>query len=151
MPELLPYKHADYPAMLELTRESIVTTGRRGAAEEFDEELFKGMIGDEQASTLVMWDCEALAGFVTFSPDEEHLFINWLVLRPDYRNRGFASMLLDEVGRAAAQRGLRLLRICLQESNHPAITVCEAAGFQRVALEPMGWVMEKPVVPERGD
>ncbi len=39
----------------------------------------------------------------------------------------------------------------LNISHAAAIVLCEAAGFRRLAHEPMGWVMEKRVVPERAD
>jgi ribosomal protein S18 acetylase RimI-like enzyme len=151
MPDLLPLKKDDYPAILELTRESMEPILLEGLGFHFNEDLFREMIGDEETTTLVMWDEDAMVGYVTFYPREDHLFINWLVVRPDYRNRGFATMLLDEAGRAAAGLDLRALRICLQDNNTPAIALCEAAGFRRIVHDPMGWVMEKPVIAERGD
>ncbi len=151
MPELLPLKEDDYPALLELTRASMEPILRESLGLEFNAALFRDMIGDGESTTLVMWDGDAIVGYVTYYPCGDHLFVNWLVVHPDYRDRRFATMLLDEAGRAAAQRNLRSLRICLQENNRPAIALCEAAGFRRISLAPAGWVMEKPVVPERGD
>ncbi|UCH32958.1 MAG: GNAT family N-acetyltransferase [Armatimonadota bacterium] len=151
MPELLPLKDDDYPAILTLTRESMDPILRDALGVEFNEDLFRDMLADEETTTLVMHDGDAIAAYVSFYPREDHVFVNWLVVHPTYRNRGFATMLLDEVGRVAAQRNVRLLRICLQENNQPAIALCQAAGFERLAVSPMGWVMEKPVVPERGD
>lgn len=151
MPNLVPLKDEDYPAIIALTRDSMGPILREALDLEFNEELFREMLADTDTTTLVMRDGEAVVGYVAFYPAEDHMFINWLVVHPSHRNRGFASMLLDEAGRAAAQRGMRGLRICLQENNRPAIALCEAAGFQRVSLQPMGWIMEKTVVPERGD
>jgi ribosomal protein S18 acetylase RimI-like enzyme len=151
MPDLLPLSERDYPAILTLTRESMAPVLREALDLEFNEELFREMLADEDTTTLVIRDGDSLAGYVTFYPADDSLFINWLVVHPDYRNRGFATMLLDEAGRAAAQLGLRGLRICLQENNKPAIALCEANGFHRMALEPTGWIMEKLVIPERGD
>ena len=151
MPDLLPLTDADYPAILVITRESMEPILRDALDVEFNEELFREMLADAETTTLVMHDGDALAGYVAFYPREDHLFVNWLVVHPDYRNRGLATMLLDEAGRVAAQRNLRALRICLQENNRAAIALCEATGFRRVELDPMGWIMEKPVVPERGD
>jgi len=151
MPDLLPLKEDDYPAILELTRKSTEPMLREAQGIELNEDLFKHMIGDEETTTLVLWDGETMAGYVAFYPQADHVFINWLVIHPDYRNRGFATMLLDEVGRIAARNDLRSLRICLQQNNATAIALCEANGFQRLSLEPMGWVMAKTVVPERGD
>jgi len=151
MPDLVPLSESDYPAILTLTRESMAPLLREALDIEFNEDLFREMLADKDTTTLVIRDGDSLGGYVAFYPAEDHLFINWLVVHPDYRNRGFATMLLDEAGRAATQRGLRALRICLQENNKPAITLCEANGFRRVTLEPMGWIMEKAVTLERGD
>jgi len=151
MADLQPLREDDYPAILDLTRQSMGPILREAPEIDFSEDLFRDMLSDDETTTLVMRDGNSLAGYVAFYPAEDHMFINWLVVHPAYRNRGFAAMLLDEVGRVASQRGLRALRSCLQESNKPAITLCEAAGFQRVSLEPMGWVMEKQVVAERAD
>lgn len=151
MPVLLPLKANDYRAILELTRESMEPGGGEPGDFQFSEDLFRDMIADGDATTLVMWEGDAMVGYVTFYPGEDHLFVNWLVVHPDYRNRGLATLLLEEVGRAAAQRGLASLRTCLQESNLAAIALCDAAGFRRVGHGPMGLVMEKTVVPERGE
>jgi len=151
MPDLQPLRETDYPAILDLTRESMGPILREALEVEFNEDLFRDMLSDQDTTTLVMRDGDSLVGYVAFYPAEDHMFINWLVVHPAYRNRGFATMLLDEVGRAASQRDLRALRICLQDNNKPAIALCEAAGFQRITLEPMGWIMEKQVVAERGD
>ena len=151
MPDLLPFKDEDYPGILNLTRESMGPILRESLDIEFNEDLFRHMLADEETTTLVMHDGDAMVGYVAFYPADDHMFINWLVVHPNYRNCGFATMLLDEVGRAAAKSGLRALRICLQENNRPAIALCEAVGFQRLSAEPVGLIMEKKVVAERGD
>jgi ribosomal protein S18 acetylase RimI-like enzyme len=151
MPDLTPLKQEDYPAIVTLTRESMDPILREALDIEFNEDLFRDMLTDSETTTLVMRDGAALVGYVTFYPREDHLFINWLVVHPAYRNRGFASMLLDEVGRVATQRGLHSLRICLQDNNRAALALCSAAGFQQIGHDPMGWLMEKAVVSERGD
>lgn len=151
MPDLLPFKEEDYPGILDLTRASMGPILRESLDIEFNEDLFRHMLADEETVTLVMHDGDAMIGYVAFYPADDHMFINWLVVHPDYRNCGFATMLLDEVGRAAAQSGLRALRICLQENNRPAVALCEAVGFRHLSHEPVGLIMEKEVVVERGD
>jgi len=156
MPHLAPYKDDDYPALLELTRASMAPgpetpPGGGAVPEPAMLGALKDLVTQAGSTTLVMWDGELMAGYVTFYPDDDHMFINWLVVHPAYRNQGFATMLLEEVGRVAAESALRALRICLYEGNRTAIALCEAAGFRRIACEPAGWVMEKNVVPDRGD
>lgn len=151
MPDLMPLREADYPAIVALTRESMDPILREALDVEFNEDLFRDMLTDSDTTTLVVRDGDSLVGYVSFYPREDHLFVSWLVVHPAYRNRGFASMLLDEAGRAASQRGLRALRICLQDNNRAALALCSAVGFQQIGHDPMGWLMEKDVVPERGD
>jgi ribosomal protein S18 acetylase RimI-like enzyme len=151
MPDLLPLRDEDYPAILDLTRASMGSILLEALDIEFNEDLFREMLADKDTVTLVMHDGDATAAYVAFYPADDHMFINWLVVHPDYRNCGYATMLLDEVGRAAAQQGLRALRICLQENNRPAIALCEAVGFKSLSHEPVGLLMEKEVVAERGD
>lgn len=69
--------------------------------------------------------------------------IKRMYVRPQFRGRGFARMLLEHLAAHAVSRGVMLLRLETGIHQHAAISLYESMGFQRVA--PFGSYTDDPV------
>jgi GNAT superfamily N-acetyltransferase len=67
-------------------------------------------------------------GFSTFAA-QPLINIHDLVVLPEYRGQGIARLLLEEVGHRARRMGCCKLTLEVQEYNHRARRLYEAAGF----------------------
>jgi ribosomal protein S18 acetylase RimI-like enzyme len=69
--------------------------------------------------------------------------IKRMYVRPQFRGRGLARLLLDHLADHARSRGVRILRLETGIHQHAAIRLYERAGFRRIA--PFGEYRDDPV------
>jgi ribosomal protein S18 acetylase RimI-like enzyme len=70
-----------------------------------------------------------LVGVAIASCDSRKGWINRLAVRPDYRNRGIARVLIDECEKALRKRGLKLFCALIEDSNGPSINLFRKCGY----------------------
>lgn len=116
---------------------------------------FQFLVGMENPAWGV-WDGERLAGFIIAIWEQEwgenDLHIVNLAVDPDYRRRGVARFLLEQM--LAYARQIRVARVYLEVrmNNQPAIDLYQKCGFMITRrLEKYyprgldGWEMAKPI------
>ena len=57
-----------------------------------------------------------------------------IAVHPDFRRKGIAAALIAELVRLLKERGSRILRLEVRESNAPAISLYETLGFTQLGL-----------------
>ena len=57
-----------------------------------------------------------------------------IAVHPDFRRKGIAAALIAELVRLLKERGSRILRLEVRESNAPAISLYETMGFTQLGL-----------------
>lgn len=57
-----------------------------------------------------------------------------IAVHPDFRRKGIAAALIAELVRLLKERGSRILRLEVRESNAPAIALYETMGFTQLGL-----------------
>ena len=57
-----------------------------------------------------------------------------IAVHPDFRRKGIAAALIAELVRLLKERGSRILRLEVRESNLPAIALYKAMGFTQLGL-----------------
>ena len=57
-----------------------------------------------------------------------------IAVHPDFRRKGIAAALIAELVRLLKERGSRILRLEVRESNAPAIALYESLGFAQLGL-----------------
>lgn len=56
-----------------------------------------------------VYECETLAGILAYYEEEEVLLLNKIYLLPEFRSRGYSALLLNELKKSAAERGINIL------------------------------------------
>lgn len=57
-----------------------------------------------------------------------------IAVHPDFRRKGIAAALIAELVRLLKERGSRILRLEVRESNAPAISLYETMGFTQLGF-----------------
>ncbi len=96
-------------------------------------------------------------GPIEFGPlaDERLAYLEHLFVRPEYRNHGIATVLLNRATDEALSRGCNHIRFNVSWNNPAAIAVCRKSGFALTCLEDGGYFVMKPTsqsraVPDHG-
>lgn len=66
------------------------------------------------------------------------LCIHEVAVHPDRQRRGIGAALLDFAGKAAKQKGAKVLSLYVWEGNAPAVRAYEKSGFARLGREDIG-------------
>lgn len=91
------------------------------------EELGKGIF-------LVAEQDGAVAGYVGCQTVLDEGYITNVAVSPDCRRQGIGRALIAELTERAKRAGLAFVTLEARESNAPAITLYEGAGFRRVGV-----------------
>ena len=98
-----------------------------GSADMLREELGKGIF-------LVAEQDGAVAGYVGCQTVLDEGYITNVAVSPDCRRQGIGRALIAELTERAKRAGLAFVTLEARESNAPAITLYEGAGFRRVGV-----------------
>lgn len=83
---------------------------------------------------LVAVEGERLAGYVGSQTVLDETDMMNIAVHPDYRRRGVAEQLVEQLVEALKQRGSRCLTLEVRASNEPARKLYEKLGFQQIGL-----------------
>lgn len=97
------------------------------SADMLREELGKGLF-------LVAEQDGAVAGYVGCQTVLDEGYITNVAVSPDCRRQGIGRALIAELTERAKRAGLAFVTLEARESNAPAITLYEGAGFRRVGV-----------------
>lgn len=97
------------------------------SADMLREELGKGIF-------LVAEQDGAVAGYVGCQTVLDEGYITNVAVSPDCRRQGIGRALIAELTERAKRAGLAFVTLEARESNAPAITLYEGAGFRRVGV-----------------
>ncbi len=97
------------------------------SADMLREELGKGIF-------LVAEQDGAVAGYVGCQTVLDEGYITNVAVSPDCRRQGICRALIAELTERAKRAGLAFVTLEARESNAPAITLYEGAGFRRVGV-----------------
>jgi methionine aminopeptidase type I len=122
-----PKTAADEPRILELAHQTMdpilmEAWGRRAQSGE--------LWGDRQARTLVLEQSDdAVAGFVTYRMQERSVYVQTLIISPEYQRCGLGQLLMQEVEALARERGITVVDLWVQVNNGGAIAFYSKLGF----------------------
>lgn len=74
-----------------------------------------------------------LIGFVSFSILYERAELNYVFVKPDYREGLVATLLLEEMFKVCSDKGVKSITLEVRESNTAAIKLYEKTGFDSIA------------------
>ena len=122
MLELLPLSENNYKDVAAIDRESL-------GEESWSEALYKNEIGVPEKNYLVAYADGVVVGFGGFAQvfDEGHIMN--VAVSSDYRRRGIASKILDELIRFGKEKGVNAFTLEVRKSNAGAIALYEKKGF----------------------
>ena len=122
MIELLPLSDSNYSDVAKIDRESL-------GEESWSEALYKNEIGAPEKNYLVAYSDGKVVGFGGFAQvfDEGHIMN--VAVTSEYRRRGIASVILDELIRIGREKGVRAFTLEVRKSNVGAISLYEKKGF----------------------
>lgn len=83
---------------------------------------------------LVAVEGERLAGYVGSQTVLDETDMMNIAVHPDYRRRGVAEQLVEQLVKVLKQRGSRCLTLEVRASNEPARKLYEKLGFQQIGL-----------------
>ncbi len=83
-----------------------------------------------EETSLALLQNGRIAGFVYTIPFGEHLFLNWIGIRPDARRQGLGRFLLLTVIKRALRDGFRSIGLGCDARNAQAIALYRALGWQ---------------------
>ncbi len=86
--------------------------------------------GDRQSRTMVLETSDGtLAGFVTYRCQDSSLYVQTLIIAPEYQRRGLGQLVMQELESKAREIGLTVLDLWVQANNHNAIAFYSKLGF----------------------
>lgn len=74
-----------------------------------------------------------LIGFVSFSVLYERAELNYVYVKPEYREGLVATLLLEEMFKICFEKGVKSITLEVRESNKAAIKLYEKTGFTSIA------------------
>lgn len=107
------------------------------------EPVMSSFMAGERNMILAAMDGGTLAGYLCFSHVMDEGNIDNIATAPEYRRRGLAGEMLDELLGRCRALGLRYINLEVRESNAPARKLYEKRGFETVGRR-RGYY-EKPV------
>lgn len=81
---------------------------------------------------FVARDGETPVGYVSFRSVLDEGYINNIAVKPEYRNRGIGSALLEEINKESRKLNLSFLTLEVRESNLSAIHLYQKKGYEKV-------------------
>ena len=106
----------------------------------FHDPWSENSVSSELKNPLSLWlvalDGETVVGYVGSQSVEGEADMMNVAVHPDYRRRGIARMLINELVDALAKQGNHSLALEVRSSNAPAIALYERLGFSQVGRRP---------------
>ena len=106
----------------------------------FHDPWSENSVASELKNPLSLWlvalDGETVAGYVGSQSVEGEADMMNVAVHPEYRRRGIARMLINELTDALAKQGVHSLALEVRSSNAPAIALYEQLGFFQVGRRP---------------
>jgi ribosomal-protein-alanine N-acetyltransferase len=104
----------------------------------FDEEAFSKrqiayLLTDYNTIALVAKVSADITGFIIAQVETDEIEYGHIItlnVAQNYRHRGVATRLLEEMGDLLKQRGIREIRLEVREDNHAAIKLYHKLGYQ---------------------
>ncbi len=122
-------KFSDLPRIMEIEKKSFRSP--------WSERLFRHELSrNRRASYLVFEDQDLIIGYVGmwFLPGEIH--ITSLAVAPEYRRKGIASRLIEEVYKAAQEKKVYRITLEVRASNKVARQLYKKEGFAETGIKP---------------
>ena len=104
-----------------------------------------GLLSDERTIFLVAFEHDRPIGFALAHElprrhgDPTNLFVYELGVDPEWRRRGIATALMNELAELARTRGIRETFLITEESNQAAMAFYESLGARRPAQDDVVW------------
>jgi len=141
------YKEKDVKnarALSELFRASILPTDYMVREEKVSPERVAAMIENPSVSIFVITDDGKLAGYCLThrkkaNEFKHRIFIQAIAISPEYRNRGLAQDLLQEVIKDAFKEKAEVVCLEVVSENKDAIRLYERAGMKECGRIPCGF------------
>ena len=106
----------------------------------FHDPWSENSVASELKNPLSLWlvalDGETVVGYVGSQSVEGEADMMNVAVHPEYRRRGIARMLINELMDALAKQGVHSLALEVRDSNAPAIALYEQLGFSQVGRRP---------------
>lgn len=74
-----------------------------------------------------------LIGFISFSVLYERAELNYIFVKPEYREGLVATLLVEEMFKLCSAKGVKSITLEVRESNEAAIKLYEKTGFSSIA------------------
>jgi ribosomal protein S18 acetylase RimI-like enzyme len=103
------------------------------------------LLSDERTIFLVAFEEDRPIGFALAHElprrhgDPTNLFVYELGVDPEWRRRGIATALMNELAELARTRGIRETFLITEESNQAAMAFYESLGARRPAQDDVVW------------
>jgi GNAT superfamily N-acetyltransferase len=135
-------KQLDFPALMNIYAESLKISARQEYPKEppalgqlFAEQDFRGYLHDSFFQTdtafCALWEAEdRMVAALRVEPYRDGMIVAGLEVAPDYRRKGYATMLLAEI--AKTLRGRRIYSH-VKKSNGSSLRVHEKCGFKVIS------------------
>jgi ribosomal protein S18 acetylase RimI-like enzyme len=100
-------------------------------------EKMRADMQDHNAVYLQLEDEDQLMGFASFKPSDEPnlLLLDKLYVHPEQQRKGYGTMLMSHVEKAAKEAGFEGIILAVNKSNQRAIQAYEKVGFEVIRTE----------------
>ena len=104
----------------------------------FSDPWSENSVASELNNPLSVWlvaeENGIVCGYVGSHPVLDETDMMNIAVHPDFRRKGIAAALIAELVRLLKERGSRILRLEVRESNAPAISLYETMGFTQLGF-----------------
>lgn len=119
----------DIPSVLSIEDRSFPTP--------WSEAIFREEIQSPLCSCLVALIDYRIVGYIDFSVVWDEVHLRNIAVRPEFRNKGVASILLAYMITEASKKGARWVTLEVRRSNRDAIGLYEKIGFILTGVRPL--------------
>ena len=97
-------------------------------------EMFESELKNERANYSVLLDGETVAGYAGFWKIGDEAHIMNIAVKPEYRRKHFAEMLMEDMIKRAKALFIRNMTLEVRKSNAAAISLYEKYGFKEAGV-----------------